>query len=38
LHEKLDHLLRQQWERLTEIQQVQIELMGDLERRAKDRP
>jgi uncharacterized membrane protein len=33
LHEKLDHLLREQWERLTEIQQVQIELMADLERR-----
>jgi uncharacterized membrane protein len=32
LHEKLDHLLRQQWERLTEIQQVQIELMADLGR------
>ena len=33
LHEKLDHLLREQWERLTEIQQVQIELMADLGRR-----
>jgi uncharacterized membrane protein len=32
LHEKLDHLLHQQWERLTEIQQVQIELMADLRR------
>ncbi len=30
LHEKLDHLLLHQWERLTEIQQVQIELMEDL--------
>jgi uncharacterized membrane protein len=37
LHEKLDHLLRHQWERLTEIQQVQIELMGELDRRAKNR-
>jgi hypothetical protein len=27
------HLLREQWERLTEIQQVQIELMSDLGRR-----
>jgi uncharacterized membrane protein len=35
LHEKLDHLLREQWERLTEIQQVQIELMSDLERRKR---
>ena len=33
LHEKLDHLLREQWERLTEIQQVQIELMADFGRR-----
>ena len=28
LHEKMDHLLMQQWERLVEIQQVQIELLG----------
>ena len=33
LHEKLDHLLRTQFERLMEIQQVQIELMQDLRRR-----
>ncbi|SMF47706.1 Uncharacterized membrane protein [Tistlia consotensis] len=33
LHEKLDHLLIRQWERLTEIQQVQIELLEDLARR-----
>ena len=33
LHEKLDHLLRTQFERLMEIQQVQIELMQDLKRR-----
>ena len=32
LHEKLDHLLRTQFERLMEIQQVQIELMQDLRR------
>ena len=30
LHEKLDHLLQHQWERLTEIQQIQIELMNEL--------
>jgi uncharacterized membrane protein len=30
LHEKLDHLLQHQWERLIEIQQIQIELMNDL--------
>ena len=33
LHEKLDHLLLQQWERLTEIQQIQIELIEDLARK-----
>ena len=27
LHEKVDHLLTRQWERLTEIQQIQIEMM-----------
>lgn len=29
LHEKVDHLLNQQWDRLTEIQQIQIEMMRD---------
>lgn len=29
LHEKVDHLLNRQWERLTEIQQIQIEMMRD---------
>ena len=33
LHEKLDHLLSRQWERLVEIQKVQIDLMNELERR-----
>ena len=32
LHEKLDHLLIRQWERLTEIQQIQLELMEDIGR------
>ena len=32
LHEKLDHLLRHQWERLLEIQEIQIELMNELVR------
>lgn len=32
LHEKLDHLLIRQWERLTEIQQIQLELMEGLDR------
>jgi uncharacterized membrane protein len=30
LHEKVDHLLRQQWERLAEIQEIQLELMREL--------
>jgi uncharacterized membrane protein len=30
LHEKLDHLLSHQWERLIEVQQVQIELLEEL--------
>jgi uncharacterized membrane protein len=30
LHEKLDHLINRQWERLTEIQQIQLEIMEDL--------
>jgi uncharacterized membrane protein len=35
LHEKLDHLLQHQWERLVEIQQIQIELMNELSNRSK---
>jgi uncharacterized membrane protein len=30
LHEKLDHLLQHQWQRLAEIQEIQIELMNEL--------
>lgn len=30
LHEKIDHLLMNQWQRLMEIQQIQMELMQDL--------
>ena len=30
LHEKMDHLLSHQWERLVEIQQIQIELLSEL--------
>jgi len=29
LHEKIDHMLNRQWERLAEIQQIQLELMQD---------
>ena len=30
LHEKMDHLLSHQWERLVRIQELQIELLSDL--------
>ena len=30
LHEKIDHLLTKQWERLAEIQQIQVELLQEL--------
>ena len=29
LHEKLDHLITKQWQRLAEIQQMQLEMMSD---------
>ena len=32
LHEKLDHLLNRQWERLAEIQQIQLEILQDMGR------
>ena len=35
LHEKLDHLLHSQWERLLELQQVQIDLLSALEKRRR---
>jgi hypothetical protein len=33
LHGKLDHLINWQWERLAEIQQIQIKIMEDLSER-----
>jgi uncharacterized membrane protein len=33
LHEKLDHLVTKQWQRLAEIQQIQLELMEEARRR-----
>jgi uncharacterized membrane protein len=30
LHEKIDHLIFKQWQRLLEIQEIQTELMGEL--------
>jgi uncharacterized membrane protein len=35
LHEKIDHLLLHQWERLVEIQQVQLELLNELSDKPK---
>jgi uncharacterized membrane protein len=34
LHEKLDHLIVRQWQRLAEIQQIQLEIMQDARRRS----
>ncbi len=33
LHEKVDHLLSQQWERLAQIQEIQLELLSELAKR-----
>ena len=30
LHDKFDHILIQQWERILEIQQMQLEIMDEL--------
>ncbi len=35
LHEKIDHLILNQWQRLLEIQEVQMELMAEVARRGK---
>ena len=35
LHEKIDHLLRRQYNRLFEIQQIQIELLEEIGRKSK---
>jgi uncharacterized membrane protein len=35
LHEKIDHLINRQWERLAEIQQIQLEIMEDLAARTR---
>ncbi len=34
LHEKVDHLLSHQWERLVEIQEIQLELLSEMGRRS----
>ncbi|MBI1260506.1 MAG: DUF1003 domain-containing protein [Rhizobiales bacterium] len=35
LHEKVDHLLMHQWQRLMEVQQIQIELMNEINQRSR---
>ena len=35
LHEKVDHLLMNQWQRLLEIQEIQIDLMEEITRKKK---
>jgi len=38
LHEKIDHLLRKQYNRLFEIQQIQIELLEEISQRKRGAP
>jgi len=33
LHEKIDHLLSHQWERLVQIQEIQLELLTEINRK-----
>jgi uncharacterized membrane protein len=33
LHEKLDHLITRQWQRLAEIQRIQLEMMQERRRK-----
>ena len=35
LHQKVDHLLIQQWERMVEIQELQLELLDELKKEKK---
>jgi uncharacterized membrane protein len=35
LHEKVDHLLSHQWERLAQIQEIQLDLLNEIEKRNK---
>ena len=32
LHQKVDHLLIQQWERMVEIQQIQMEMLEEIKK------
>jgi uncharacterized membrane protein len=38
LHEKIDHLMLKQWQRLLEIQEIQLDLMRELSERLPDAP
>ena len=33
LHEKLDHLLSHQWDRLAQIQEIQIDLLAEMSKK-----
>lgn len=33
LHEKLDHLLQHQWERLAQIQEIQLDLLSEMNKK-----
>jgi len=35
LHQKVDHLLTQQWERMVEIQELQLEVLDELRKTAR---
>jgi uncharacterized membrane protein len=35
LHEKIDHLLLDQWSRMMQIQQVQLDMLEELQKRMK---
>jgi uncharacterized membrane protein len=36
LHQKVDHLLSKQWERLVEIQEIQMELINELREKKEE--
>ena len=36
LHEKMDHLLSHQWERLAHIQEIQLDLLAEMNKNDKD--
>ena len=38
LHEKMDHLVTKQWQRLAEIQQIQLEMLQEMRTRVARKP